>query len=124
MILSRKILKRVGESRPSSNSYCSSEPFSCTAIEQDCTLGLVIQIFSGSYDTGVDVVVAHKASCDTLSKAFLKSMLEDMVEILLMLQVFLTKDPEIEYLFCGAPSGSETCLLFCNDLFCLWLESV
>ena len=42
---------------------------------------------------------------------------EDMVEILL--QVFLTEDPEIEYLFCGAPSGSETCLLFCNDLFCL-----
>ena len=49
---------------------------------------------------------------------------EDIVEILLMLQVFLAEDPEIEYLFCGAPSGSETCLLFCNDLFCLWLESV
>ena len=26
---------------------------------------------------------------------------EDMVEILLMLQVFLAEDPEIEYLFCG-----------------------
>ena len=49
---------------------------------------------------------------------------EDMVEILLMLEVFLAEDPETEYLFCGAPSGSETCLLFCNDLFCLWLESV
>ena len=41
-----------------------------------------------------------------------------------MLQVFLAEDPEIEYLFCSAPSGSETCLLFCNDLFCFWLESV
>ena len=30
---------------------------------------------------------------------------EDMVEILLMLQVFLAEDPEIEYLFCGSPSG-------------------
>ena len=54
---------------------------------------------------------------------------EDIVEILLMLQVFLAEDPEIKYLFCGAPSSSETCLLFCNDLFCndlfcLWLESV
>ena len=49
---------------------------------------------------------------------------EDMVEILLMLQVFLAEDPEVENLFCGAPSGSETCSLFCNDLFCLWLESV
>ena len=33
---------------------------------------------------------------------------EDMVEILLVLQVFLAEDPEIEYLFCGAPSSSET----------------
>ena len=49
---------------------------------------------------------------------------EDMVGILLMLQVLLAEDPEIEYLFCGAPSGSETCLLFCNDLFRLWLESI
>ena len=40
---------------------------------------------------------------------------KDMVEILLMLQVFLADDPEIEYLFSGRPSGSETCLLFCND---------
>ena len=41
-----------------------------------------------------------------------------------MLQVFLAEDPEIEYLICGAPSSSETCLLICNDLFCLWLEPV
>ena len=41
-----------------------------------------------------------------------------------MLQVCLADDPEIQYLFCGALSGSETYLLFCNDLFCLWLESV
>ena len=35
-----------------------------------------------------------------------------------MLQVFLAEDPEIEYLFCGAPSGSETCLktVTCNML--------
>ena len=51
------------------------EPFSCAAIEQDCTLGLVIQIFNGLYDAGIDfLIVAHKASCHTLSKAFLKSM--------------------------------------------------
>ena len=53
------------------------------------------------------LIVAHKASCHTLSKAFLE-VYEDMVEILLMLQVFLTEDPETEYLFCGASSGSET----------------
>ena len=33
---------------------------------------------------------------------------EDMVEILLLLQVFLTDDPEIENLVLGAPSGSDT----------------
>ena len=38
--------------------------------------------------------------------------------------VFLAEDLEIEYLFCGAPTGSETCLLFCTDLLCLWLDSV
>ena len=40
------------------------------------------------------LIVAHKASCHTLSNAFL--VYEDMVEILLMLQVFLTEDPEIK----------------------------
>ena len=39
---------------------------------------------------------------------------EDMIENLLMLQVFLAENPETEYLFCGAPSGSETSLLFCK----------
>ena len=33
---------------------------------------------------------------------------EDMVEILLMLQVFLAEDPEIEYLFCGASSALKS----------------
>ena len=30
-----------------------------------------------------------------------------------MLQVFLEEDPENKYLFCGAPSGSET---FCDQI--------
>ena len=49
---------------------------------------------------------------------------EDMVEILLKMQVFLAEDPEIEYLFCGAPSGSETCLLFCNGLYAAYTASI
>ena len=35
-------------------------------------------------------MVALKAACQTLSKAFLKS--EDMVEVLLVLKIFLTED--------------------------------
>ena len=52
------MLKRVGESRHPRRTP-SSEPFSCAAIELDCTLGLVLQIFNGSYDAGIDVVFPH-----------------------------------------------------------------
>ena len=45
-------------------------------------------------------MVAHKAACHTLSKAFLIN--EDMVQILLMLEVLFTKDSKVEDLFCGA----------------------
>ena len=79
-----------------SNSYCSSEPFSYAAIEQDCTLGLVIQIFNGSYDVGVDVVFPHSRSLGFVLYPIkgLLEVYEYMVEILLMLQVFLAEDPE------------------------------
>ena len=42
-----------------------SEPVSYAAVEEDCTR-LVLMLFF--------FVVAHKAACQTLSKAFLKSM--------------------------------------------------
>ena len=42
---------------------------------------------------------------------------EDMVEVLLVLEIFLTEDSQVEDLLCGAPSCSEVCLLFSNDLF-------
>ena len=127
MILSRKMLKRVGESR---------HPCRTPTVVLNHSLVLPLNrtaLWALSYSFSMArmmlalmlyfLIVAHKASCHTLSKAFLKSY-EDMVEILLMLQVFLAENPEIEYLFCDAPSGSETCLRFCNNLFSLWLESV
>ena len=49
---------------------------------------------------------------------------EDMVEVLLVLEIFLTEDSEVEDLFCGAPSCSEACLFFSNDLLRLRLLSV
>ena len=36
-------------------------------------------------------MAAHKAACQTLSNAFLKSC-EDMVDVLLVLEIFLTED--------------------------------
>ena len=56
-------------------------------------------------------MVAHKVSCQTLLKAFLKSM-----KVLLVLEIFLTEDFQDERLLCGAPSCSNVCLFFSNDL--------
>ena len=41
---------------------------------------------------------------------------EDMVEVLLVPEIFLTEDFEVEDLLCGAPGCSEACLFFSNDL--------
>ena len=56
-------------------------------------------------------MAAHKAACPTLSTAFFE-INEDMVQILLMLEVLFTQDSKVEYLFCGASSGSEPSLFF------------
>ena len=45
-----------------------------------------------------------------------------MVEVLLVLGMFLTKDSEVEDLLCGAPSCCEACLLFSNNLLRLWFQ--
>ena len=49
---------------------------------------------------------------------------EDMVQALLVLEIFLTEDSSVEVLLCGAPSCYETCLFFSNDLLRLCLQSV
>ena len=60
-----------------SDSNCCSEPVSYAAVEEDGTSGLIIEVFDVLDKVCADVVllmVAHKAACQTLSKAFLKSM--------------------------------------------------
>ena len=49
---------------------------------------------------------------------------EDMVEVLLVLEIFLAEDLKVKDLLCGAPSCSEACLTFGDDLLRLWLQSV
>ena len=41
-----------------------------------------------------------------------------------MLEILLTSESQVKGLLCGAPSCSEACLFFSNDLLCLWLQSV
>ena len=40
---------------------------------------------------------------------------EDMVEVLLVLEIFLTEDLYVEDTLCGAPSCSEACLFFSDS---------
>ena len=49
---------------------------------------------------------------------------EEMVEVLLMLEIFLTEDSLVEDFLCAAPSCSKACLFFSDDLLRLWLQSV
>ena len=49
---------------------------------------------------------------------------EDMVEVLLVLEIFLREDSLVKDLLCGAPSSSEACLFFSNDLLRLRLQSL
>ena len=54
----------------------------------------------------------------------LREVCNNIVEVLLVLEIFLTKDSQLEDVVCGAPSCSEACLFFSNDLLLLWLQSV
>ena len=47
---------------------------------------------------------------------------EDTVEILLVLEIFLTQNALVEDPLCGTPSCSEACLFFGDDLLRLWLQ--
>ena len=68
-------------------------------------------------------MVAHKAACHTLSKAFFE-ISEDMVQILLMLEVIFTQESKVEDMFCGASSGSEPSLFFSNYFSSLGIKPI
>ena len=49
---------------------------------------------------------------------------ENMVEVLLVLEIFFTEDSLVEDLISGDPFCAEACLFFSDDLLRLWLQSV
>ena len=107
------------------------EPVSYAAIEEDGTSGLVIEVFDDLDKVGADVVLLHGCpqSCMPNPVGGLLEVYEDMVEDLLVLEIFLTEiflteDSQVEDPLCGALSYSEACLFFSVDLLCLWLQSV
>ena len=68
-------------------------------------------------------MVAHKAACQNLLKAFLKSM-KTWQRTCWCWRCFSPRIHRVQDLLCDAPSCSEACLLFRDGLLCLWLQSV
>ena len=94
------------------------EPVSYAAVEEDGTSGLVIEVFDDLDKVCTDVVLLHGCpqSCMPNPVEGLLEFYEDMVEVLLVLEIFLIEDSQVEDLLCGAPFCSEACLFFSDDL--------
>ena len=73
---------------------CRTPAVSYAAVEEDCTSGLVTEDFDDSDKVGVDVVLLHGCpqSCMPNPVEGLLEVYEDMVEVLLVLEIFLTED--------------------------------
>ena len=71
---------------------CCSEPASYAAVEEDGTSGLVIEVFDDLDKVCADVVLLHGCpqSCMPNSVEGLIEVYEDVVEVLLVLEIFLT----------------------------------
>ena len=72
----------------------TSEPVSDAAVEKDGTSGLVTQVFDDSDKVGADVVLLYGCpqSCMPNLVEGLHEVYEDMVEVLLVLEIFLAED--------------------------------
>ena len=73
---------------------CCLEPVSSAAVEEDCASGLVIEVFDDSDKVGANVVLLHGCPQNFMPNP-VKSLLEvyeDMVEVVLVLEIFLTED--------------------------------
>ena len=77
-------------------------------------------------------MVAHKAACQTLSKAFLKSRWLSrrgrrsgkIAEVLLVLEIFLTKDSQVKICSVVLLPALRAYLFFGYDRLRFWLQSV
>ena len=67
---------------------------SYAAVEEDCTGGLVIEVSDDSDKVGADVVLLHGCpqSCMSNLVEGLLEVYEDMVEVLMVLEIFLTEN--------------------------------
>ena len=73
---------------------CCLEQVSYAAVEEDGISGLVIEVFDDSDKVGADVVLLHGCpqSCMPNPVEVLPEVYKDIVEVLLVLEIFLTED--------------------------------
>ena len=95
MILSINMLKMVGESRHPCRTPTvlrNQSPMLLLKIEEDGTGGLVIEVCDDSDKVGADVVLLHGCpqSCMPNPVEGLLEVYEDMVDVLMVLEIFLT----------------------------------
>ena len=85
-----------------------------------------MKVSDDSDKVGADVLLLYGCPQCCMPKAVegLLEVYEDMVEVLLVLEIFLAEDLKVKDLLCGAPSCSESCVFFSDDLLRLWLQSV
>ena len=96
IILSKKMLKRVGESR-----HPWRTPI--VVVMVDCACRLVVEAFYGSHQVVIDVIQPHccPQSCMPYSVEHLLEVHEDMVKALLVLQAFLTEYSNLRLKICS-----------------------
>ena len=83
-------------------------------------------MFGDSDKVGIDVVPLHgrPQSCMPNPVDGLLEVYEDIVEALLVLEIFLAKDSSVEDLLCSAPSCCEAFLFFSDDSLRLRVQYV
>ena len=91
------------------------------AVEDDCSSGLVIEVFDDLDKVCADVVLLHGCPQSCMPNP-VEGLLE-VYEDVLVLEIFLTYNAQVEDLLCGTPSCSEACLFFSDDPLRLWLQS-
>ena len=81
------------------DSNCCSEPISNAAVEEDGICGLVIEVFDDLDKVCADVVLLHGCPQSCMSNPIEGPLevCEDMVEVLLVLEIFLTESIKEEY---------------------------
>ena len=101
MILSKNMLKRVGESRHP----CLTPTVFRNQSPMPLLKRTALVVFYYSDKVGADVVLLHGCpqSCMPNRVEGLLEVYEDMVEVLLVLEIFLMENELVEDLLCGAP---------------------